>query len=107
VGEIVAEVKHAPDVYGAGGVAALCRATGEDEASLYRFCRVAECWSAGAVRKLLAQPKEPGATRLSWSHLVVLAMIDDPTERGRWITRVRRQGMSVRHLSARLLRQDR
>ena len=104
VGEIVAEVRRATAFHGTSGVAALSRATGEDEASLYRFANVAECWSAAAVRKLLAQPKEPRAGRLSWSHLVRLATIGDATERDRWITRVRRQGLSVRQFQARLLR---
>ena len=98
VGEIVAAVKRAGGS-GAEGVAALAVAAGEDAATLYRFARVAERWSRGRMRELLA-------AGLSWSHLVLLASIDDGKKREQWISRTQRGGLTVRQLEARLTRRS-
>src|SRR5579883_1839536 len=73
VGSIVARLKREP--HGAGAVQAAAEALAEDLASLYRFARVAERWSAEQVEQLLAR-KGPKGHRLSWSHLVLLAGIE-------------------------------
>ena len=96
-GAIVVAIRRAPHVYGDNAVPVLAATVGEPAASLYRFARVAECWSRGQVRRLLAR----GVT---WSHLVALSHLDDSKRRRAWVARIARTNMTVRDLDRRLSR---
>ncbi len=96
VGAIIARLKRQP--HGAGAVQAAAEALGEDLASLYRFAKVAERWSAEQVERLLAR-KGPNGHRLSWSHLVVLAGIECDAIRALYLERTIEEALSVRSLT--------
>jgi transcriptional regulator with XRE-family HTH domain len=96
-GEIV--VKLMDSDYGEGAVATVAKAVDEDVPSLYRYATVARCWDRRAVRALLAPPARTSRLgRVTWSHLVKLALLDDDKLRARWIERVRREHLSFRQL---------
>jgi hypothetical protein len=96
-GAIIAAVKQDRERYGDNGVPLLAAAVGESVVNLYRFAKVAECWSRREVRQLLAQ----GVT---WSHLVALVWRVDPNDRAGWLKRIKRERLSVRDLEIRLSR---
>jgi CheY-like chemotaxis protein len=99
VGTVVAELKRRP-----GGAQALVRASvscGESLASLYRWARVVECWSAVDVERLISQ-KAGGEHYLTWSHLVALAGIRDPDTRAAYVAMALEEGLSARRLAARI-----
>ncbi len=98
IGAIVAEIKSDPAVYGSGAVSVVAAAVGEDVASLYRYATVAECWSAEQFEGLLLRGRERG-TRLSWSHLVLIASLPSPAGRARWTERTLAERLSVRQLA--------
>ncbi len=100
VGAIIARLKRQP--HGAGAVQTAAEALGEDLASLYRFAKVAERWSAEQVEQLLAR-KGPNGQRLSWSHLVVLAGIECDAIRALYLERTIDEDLSVRSLTAVLM----
>ena len=103
IGALVREVKGDPGVYGGGAVTQLAVETGQDVATLYRHASVAACWSLDEVEQLLAAP---APRPLSWSHLVLVASVDDPEERSRWIARCRAESLSIRGLEELLATRD-
>jgi CheY-like chemotaxis protein len=98
IGATVAAIKERTDLFGAGAVAVVAEALGEDVPSLYRHAAVAERLGASEVEDLLGR-KGPGGRSLSWSHLVVLGSVESPAARERLVRRVLEEGLSVRGLT--------
>ena len=99
IGATVAEIKSRPGQYGAGAVAVVAVALGEDVPSLYRHATVAERWSAKEVEELLDRRGRDGKG-LSWSHLVALGTVSGAAARAGLVERTLAEGLSVRELSA-------
>jgi hypothetical protein len=72
IGEIVAQLRKHPALYGASAVATAAATIGEALPSLYRHARVAQRWTVGEFDGLLARAMADGRS-LSWSHFVSLA----------------------------------
>lgn len=104
VGAIVAEMKKRVDVYGARGVPELAACIGEAEQNLYRFATVAERWSPAEFEALVSRQGSDGRC-LSWSHLVVIASVDDDAARAGLVERALRDSLSVRALIAMVSRE--
>jgi ActR/RegA family two-component response regulator len=99
MGAIVAEVKRRTDLYGTRGVPALATGIGEAEQNLYRYATVAERWTPEEFEVLVSRRGGDGRC-LSWSHLVLIASIDDDVARTRLLERVLDDSLSVRALMA-------
>ena len=102
IGQVIASLRERPNLYGMRAVGTLADAVGRDEATLYRYAQVVDCWDADALEALL---KRTGAPSLSWSHLLVLAGVSDEERRKELLEEVLAQGVSVRKLG-RLVRDE-
>jgi hypothetical protein len=84
--------------YGAQAIPRLARALGRDEATLYKYIAVAECWTEAAFDALLAKTTVHGVP-LSFSHFVELAAIDSVARRSALFERALAEGLGVRELA--------
>jgi len=101
IGEIVAELKKHPALYGASAVATAASAIGEALPSLYRHARVAQRWTTREFEALLARPMADGRG-LTWSHLVSLAGVSAGKLYDRIVEQTLSQAWTVRQLDAAL-----
>jgi CheY-like chemotaxis protein len=98
IGTAIADLKAHPERYGHGAVAVAAVALGQDEASLYRFARVAERWPASAFEELANRTMRDGK-KPRWSHLVLLASVEPEAVRASLVERVIEESMPVRRLA--------
>ena len=96
VGTIVLRIQAAPSTYGTRGVDRMADALACDRATLYRHGQVARCFDRRTVDRLLAASRRCNS-RISWSHLVVLATVERPEQRAALLERAI-EGLSVREL---------
>jgi DNA-binding response OmpR family regulator len=101
IGEIVAELKKHPALYGASAVATAASAIGEALPSLYRHARVAQRWTADEFDALLTRAMNDGRY-LSWSHLVSLAGVSAGGLYDRLVEQTLSESWTVRQLEAAL-----
>jgi hypothetical protein len=102
IGQVIAALRESPGLYGTRAVGSLADAVGRDEATLYRYAQVVDCWDGEALEALL---QRSGAPALSWSHLLVLAGVADDERRSVLLEEVLSEGVSVRKL-ARQVREE-
>lgn len=91
--------------YGAGAMKELERAFGFDANTLRRFEAVAETWTRGELRSLLAK-KNANGVPLTWSHLEALAEEQVAQRREKFIVKALEKGWSVRDLREALFGTD-
>lgn len=101
IGEIVADLKKHPALYGASAVATAASAVGEALPSLYRHARVAQRWTVREFDVLLARKMADGRA-LSWSHFVSLAGVSPGALYDRILARTLSESWTVRQLDAAL-----
>ncbi len=99
IGQHIAAVKAQADQYGDGAVARVAAALREDEATLYRYARVAERWSPQAFAAIAARRMRNGRAP-SGAHGVRLASRPSRAASDRALARVLEECMSVRELEA-------
>jgi hypothetical protein len=98
-GQLIAEVKLGRDKYGQHAVGKLAAELGQDEQTLYRYANVAERWTPAELESMLSRKTESGIS-LSWSHLVILANVERPKDRGEMLERALAKNLSTRQLAA-------
>lgn len=101
IGQIVAELKKHPAVYGASAVATAASSVGEALPSLYRHARVAQRWPVEDFELLLDRTMADGR-HLSWSHFVSLAGVSAGAVYDRIVEQTLSQSWTVRQLDAAL-----
>jgi len=84
--------------YGKKAVAKIAKALGRDASLLYEAGRVTETWLPRQFAELVAKRDRVRGNRLSWSHFVELARVDDSRQRGLLVKKVLNKGLSVREL---------
>jgi hypothetical protein len=98
VGVIVREVMDEAK-YGENAVGRMESELGVDEKTLYRYGKVAEVWSAKEFKKVVGQLNDKRLP-LTWSHLEILAGVEDGRSRRALQARVLKECLSVRALLA-------
>lgn len=106
IGQIILEVRDAEHKYGAHAVAELATELKRDQATLYRYGRVAQCWSVAALNTILRRTMAGGET-LSWSHLSEIASMKNSTARARVLERAIEEGLSVREVASLVRKSER
>jgi len=96
IAAIVLSVQRRADRYGARAVDRLGAALRCDRATLYRHGQVAKCFERRALDDILRRASRR-APNFSWSHLVLLAGVDEAGERARFLEQAL-SGLSVREL---------
>lgn len=81
-----------------GAVNCLAEEVGFDRASLYRWADVAAVWPDWSTLERLIKPHSAKGYALSWSHLELLARVNQPEDRDRLIKEAIRSSLSVRAL---------
>lgn len=88
--------------YGKKAVAKIAMALGRDKTMLYEAGCVAETWMRRQFEELLTRRDKVRGNRLSWSHFVELARVDDSRSRSLLIRKTLNEGLSVRDLKGRI-----
>jgi hypothetical protein len=83
------------------GVSLLADELGFDRKTLYKFGAVAEAWPWSVVKGILEREDAKGLP-ISFSHLVVVASVEDTGKRDELIDAILEERLSVRQLEARI-----
>lgn len=99
IGEIAARVRTEPQTYGAGAMKDLAESLGMKKSNLYNHADVAKVFGSDALSSVRS------SGRVSWSHLVALAVVNDQQYRDGLLEAVQSDGLSVRELKRRIKEQ--
>jgi hypothetical protein len=100
VGRCVADLKD-ESKYGPEGVEQVAARLGRGygRSTLHRYLKVAEAWSAAAIKKIVER-RNPDGFALCWSHLEYIAALDDSEDRAHFTEVTLAEGLGVRELKS-------
>ncbi len=98
IGKLVRQVRDDEEKYGKRSVEALAMLLRFDKSTLHDYANVATTWDDKEFKALLKKKTALGLG-LRFSHLVVLAQVDDGRGRNALITRALAQNLTVRQLA--------
>lgn len=102
IGQHIASIKNNARKYGLKAVETIAQQIGVSDSWLYDCATVAEAWTAEQIETILRRKDEQRKQPLSWTHLVLLAEVDDKKERRSWVDGTLQNGWTVKELRAHL-----
>lgn len=99
--EVAVLVKGVKDSakYGEDAISKMALALRRDRSVLYRYAAVADTWTKAEFKELVAKSKSDEST-LTWSHLELLAAVEDGRVRRALVERSQREAMTLGQLRA-------